>query len=39
VDKYGNVMEPDNSTTAYSQWFTFTETNGDWILTAVTDMK
>lgn len=39
VDKYGNAEEPDNNTTEYSQWFTFTEISGDWILTAVTDIK
>ncbi len=39
VDSYGNVMEPDSTTTEYSQWFTFKETHDGWILTAVSDAK
>ena len=39
VDKYGNTMEPDGSTTEYAQWFHFVEADGGWILTAVEDVK
>ncbi len=39
VDDYGNPITPDSTTIEYSQWFTFTETDSGWIITAVEDIK